>query len=466
MRAPSLRVLGLALAAVACERELPPAGQVVLYVDTDAIVREAPGTATDPSLLSPMIDRARFEVLRDGQPLPNSARDVPIDAAMLRERRVSFGIVPPPGIASAGVRIRLFRADRVLGPEPDAGVTLDTTVALPPVAEDGIVELNVVLKTDDFGLRVGPIAPAAGRPERSLVGTWRGGRRVQCPDGARPGEACVPGASFFFGNPQFRGRTTTSDISDERLVFVSPFFIDVTEVTVEAFRAVWPELAGRVPEPTRKDADPFCTWTLAPEIDNERRALACVPWATADAYCAAVGKTLPTEAQIELVTSGLGEEWAFPWGNDEPDCTTAVWGMAGIPGASLDAIQRGADQCRQVRTDKPGPLPPGQGLGDKISSSVLRSAGGVEVQDLGGNLGEWVRDAWTRPSDPYWSAVRPMVDPLSTVPNATDGDLRPVRGGDWASTALTTRAGFRRKRPATEQSPLVGFRCARPALSP
>lgn len=466
MRAPSPRVLAIALATIACERELPPAGQIVLYIDTDAVVREAPGAPDDPSRLSPMVDRARFEVLRDGQPLPNSARDVPIDATTLRDRRLSFGIVAPPGLATAGVRVRLFRADRVFGPEPDAGVTLDTTVALPPVGEDGILEVNVVLKTDDFGLRVGPIAPAPGPPERSLVGTWRGGRRAPCAEGARPGEACVPGASFFFGNPQFRGRTSTNDISDERLVFVSPFFIDVNEVTVEAFRAVWPELAGRVPEPTTRDADPYCTWTLAPETENEQRALACVSWFTAEAYCSALGKTLPTEAQFELVTSGLGEEWAFPWGNDEPDCTAAVWGMAGIPTASLEAIRRGADQCRQVRSDEPGPLPPGRGLGDRISASVLRSAGGAEVQDLGGNLAEWAHDVWARPTDPFWSAVRPMIDPLSTVPNAIDGDMRAVRGGDWASTALTTRAGFRRRRLAAEASPLIGFRCARPAGSP
>lgn len=462
----SLAPFVLAMLAIACERELPPAGQIVLYVDTDAMVREPSGVTADSSALSPMIDRARFEVLRDGQPLPNSARDVPIDAAMLRERRVSFGIVPAPGVATAAVRVRLFRADRVLGPEPDPGVTLDTTVALPPVAADGIVELSVVLRTDDFGLRVGPIAAAPGPPARSLVGTWRGGRRVPCATGARPGEACVPGASFFFGNPEFRGRTTTSDISDERLVLVSPFFIDATEVTVDAFRKVWSELRGRVPEPTTREADPYCTWSQVPDPDGDRRALACVSWATADAYCRAVGKTLPTEAQIELVTSGAGEEWAFPWGNDEPDCAASVWGMAGIPTATLDAIKRGADQCRQSRTDRPGPLPPGRGLSDRITASVLRSAGGEEVQDLGGNLGEWVLDAWARPSDPYWSPVRPMIDPLNTTPNPAEAEMRPVRGGDWASTALTTRAGFRRRRVAGEPSPLIGFRCARPAGAP
>lgn len=452
------------VAVVACSRELPPAGQIVLYVDTDAVVREPAGAEPDPAMLSPMVDRARFEVLRDGVPVPNSTRDVPIDAAMLRERRLSFGVVPPPGLGSVSVRVRLFRADRVTSDELPPGVTLDTTVALPPVAEDGIIELSVVLKTDDLGLRVGPVAPSPGPPSRSLAGTWRGGRRLQCADGSFPGEACVPGAAFFYGTPQLRGRSATLDIFDERLVFVSPFFVDVTEVTVGAFRERWPELRGRVAEPTLASADEFCTWSATADPASDLRALNCVSWPTAQAYCEALGRSLPTEAQLELLSSGLGEEWAFPWGNDEPDCAGAVWGLGGLDDPmGRDRILRGANDCRYERRPPPGPLPPGQGLSDRISSSVLRNLGGEEVADLGGNLGEWTRDVWARPTDPFWSTQRPMIDPVNVTPNALDGDARSIRGGDWADTVLKLRAGYRRQSLATGQDPFVGFRCVRPA---
>ena len=116
----------------ACDRELPPVGQIVVHVDTDAIVREPIGAADDPALLSPLVDRARFEVLRGGAPLANSTRDLAVDASMFRERRVSFGVVAPPGATDVSVRIRLFRADRVLTNELAPGVTLDSTVVLPP----------------------------------------------------------------------------------------------------------------------------------------------------------------------------------------------------------------------------------------------------------------------------------------------------------------------------------------------
>lgn len=454
----ALLSLGLGLACVvapACaSRELPPKGQVVLYVDTDAMVREPTGTKPDPTLLSPMVDRARFEVLEGGKPLANNTRDVPIDAQMLRDRRLSFGVVPPPHATDITVRVRLFRADRVFGAAPEPGVTLDTTVTLPPVADEGIVEANVLLRTDDFGLVLGPIPAAPGAVARSVVSSWRGGKRAACTNAAAPGETCVPGASFFFGNPQFRGRVPTNDIFDERLAFVSPFFLDESEVTVASFRAVWPKLEGNVPEPLAQAPgnNEFCTWTTEPSAVTDARALNCVTWDTAEAYCEALGKTLPTEAEFELVTSGAGEEWAFPWGNDEPDCFDSVWGTGGIPTATVDAVKRGADDCRATRQTA-GPLQPGQGQSDTIGT----------IQDLGGNVGEWMKDVWARPTDPFWASVRPIVDPTNVDPDPVDGPtIRPTRGGDWASTALTTRAGFRRQRDRTQTSSLIGFRCARP----
>ena len=38
--------------AGACDRELPPAGQIVLYVDTDAIVPSPAGSKPDPTMPS------------------------------------------------------------------------------------------------------------------------------------------------------------------------------------------------------------------------------------------------------------------------------------------------------------------------------------------------------------------------------------------------------------------------------
>jgi formylglycine-generating enzyme len=450
-----------------CSRELPPTGQIVLHVDTDAILPDPIGAPPDTTRLSPLVDRARFEVLVDGDARPISARDVVVDAAMFHERRVSFGIVPPASVTTVKARVLLFRADRVLADTLESGVTLETLVALPAVPAEGIVDVSVILHADDFGLKLGPLAPQPGSIGQSLVNTWHGGHRVPCSGGARPGEACVPGGAFFFGNPQFRGRTPSNDIYVERLVSLSPFFLDLTEVTVGDLRKALPQLSARgAPPPKafsgrkdRGDFTDFCTWT---EMAGERDGLPvnCVSWDTARAYCQELEKDLPTEAQNEFVTSGLGEEWAFPWGNDEPDCSSAVWGRGGIGVTSTDP-----QLCREPGSAG-GPGFPGSGTSDRLGSNVLRNAGGEPVVDLGGNLSEWMLDRWGRPTDPFWDTIRPMADPVDDVASTFDVDSRVARGGSWQGTALTTRGGFRRRRPASpldqQLDAFTGFRCARP----
>lgn len=451
--------------AGACDRTLPPAGQVVVFIDTDAIVPEGEVDAGRgaETRLSVLVDRARLEVLVDGSTLPNSTRDVAVDAAMLRDHRLSFGVSPAPHQTNVTVRVRLFRADRVMDLEPPMGVTLDSTISLPSVEEEGVVLVSVLLKADDFGARLGPLPATVGEPPPSLVNSWRGGQRVQCKGAPRPSETCVPGGAFFYGTPQLRGRGR-DDIADERLAILSPYFIDTTEVTVADFRSVWTaSLAGKVAEPVVKTegTDPnFCTWT-ASATAGDVYPLNCVTWPTAAAYCAALGKELPSEAENEFIMSGVGEDWAFPWGNDEPLCSATVWGCAGIVTSSIDSVRRGSSACRLDRGSV-GPLPPGRGLGDKIGAAVLRSAGGADILDLGGNLAEWTRDVWARASDPFWSSTTPLVDPVNGTPNPEDGaGAHAARGGDWASTVLTTRAGIRRFRREGEQSSLIGFRCKR-----
>lgn len=452
---------GVALSS--CIGTLEPGGQVVLYVDTDApLPSSAPGAPTgDRTRLSPLVDRARFEVLAGGVLLPGSSRDVSLDDGLLREQRLSFGIVPSPSDPTITVRVRLFRADRIFSSDLPTGVTLDTIVTLPPISGDGITELSVVLHTDDFGKTIGPIPATAGRPAASEVGTWRGGHHVACSAPPGAGEACVPGGSFMFGDPASRGRSP-SDVFDERLVWVSAFYLDKTEVTVGAYRSA--PAGGSVPMANGADESKesfFCTWTPTPHAtikgvtDNDKLPLNCVSWETARAVCLARGADLPTEAQIEYVSSGLGEEWAYAWGNDEPDCKDAVWGRAGERGTTYTA---GSNACRTSSTA--WVAFPGSGTRDRFN---LTADADLDVVDLAGNLSEWALDAWSRQSEPFWSSSLPMIDPVASFSSAFDKEGHTIRGGTWPRTVLNTRAAYRAVRRQGEAAATIGFRCARPA---
>jgi formylglycine-generating enzyme required for sulfatase activity len=76
------------------------------------------------------------------------------------------------------------------------------------------------------------------------------------------------------------------------------------------------------------------------------------------------------------------------------------------------------------------------------------------VRDLGGNVAEWVADAFVQP---YPSCEGACKDPIVEV-----GTLRVLRGGMWHSEVLALRGAARDKIAAGSMTPDIGFRCAIP----
>ena len=458
---------GLALGCDArMAKVLPPIGQVLLYVTTDAPLPPADGTAPGAEVQPGLFDHLRLEVFTPGakEPCAGCSRDFDLDSDAVSNDRVSFGVVADPGMSGYVVRARIFRGISVKGDQPPTLSTIDSYVGLPVVAAEGIVIAHVLLRVEDVGRTMGslenPVASADGKPDFSRIGVWTGARRVPCTGAAQPGEACVPGGAFWLGHPFAILNEDGSDAGVSRLAVVSPFFVDQHEVTVADFRAsamavmmngssVDPIIGPPDPVPptyplTPLDSLYFCDYSDQPINGKSREeiALNCISWTTADAYCRSRGKRLPSEAEYEYIAGGLQSN-LFLWGSDQPRCGDSVWGREYMNN----------DYCLKPN-ELGGPLAPELGSRDKLSLTE------GPVWDIAGNVSEWTRDHWNRPDEPCWAGKPLVVDPeCATI--STDGDFRTIKGGGWKTTIPP--ASFRVGRlPAMGRSQ-TGFRCVRPA---
>ena len=240
------------------------------------------------------------------------------------------------------------------------------------------------------------------------VVTEADGEVIRCPSGMTG----IPSGTFLMGDP-----TTTSptELGVHR-VQVSSFCIDLTEVTVAAYRRC---TTCRAPATTT-----YCNWAMS---GRESHPVNCVDWEQSAAYCRWRGTSLPTEAQWEYAARGTDGR-TYPWGNAPPD-TQLCWS---------ESVER-SGTC-PVRSFPAGNSPFG-------------------VFDMAGNAWEWTADFWGA----YDTTGSLSVDP--TGPSS--GTSRVSRGGPWASTgAFLINATHRNNdfaRPNVSDF-LYGFRCARAPL--
>ncbi|WP_437285008.1 bifunctional serine/threonine-protein kinase/formylglycine-generating enzyme family protein [Sorangium sp. So ce406] len=211
------------------------------------------------------------------------------------------------------------------------------------------------------------------------------------------------------------------------------FDLDRTEVTVAAYQRCVE--AGRCTPsglhgPRASDADVAQRGALCTAADpaKAQHPVSCVDQAQAAAYCAFVGKRLPTEAEWEYAARGAdGRE--FPWGNDPPGCAQAV------------VSRSPAQACG--------------GRGTQAVGSAKAGASPSGALDMAGNVWEWVADGW----DPGVYAKGARTDPL--VP--ATGSKGVLRGGSWDFSASTARSTYRLAFDREAGDVSTGFRCARSA---
>jgi eukaryotic-like serine/threonine-protein kinase len=234
---------------------------------------------------------------------------------------------------------------------------------------------------------------------------------VRAPTVLKDGMLRVPGGRFTMGTDD---KKAPANERPARIVVVPAFWIDKTEVTVGAYRACVER--GACPRPARSSAS--CTY----EMGDPQLPISCVPWASAQAYCIAQNKRLPREVEWEMAARGTQPN-RYPWGGaSAAGCGAAVT-------LAADNTQR---SCGKQKPARVGSHPGG--------------ASPFGVQDMSGNVEEWVAD-W------YGEAASDLS------PRA--GASHVLRGGGWLSKPSDARTTSRNWGSAREMGPNVGFRCAK-----
>jgi sulfatase modifying factor 1 len=270
-------------------------------------------------------------------------------------------------------------------------------------------------------------------------------------DRSHPGHNLKTSAS----NPSVRSPAHGIGDADERPVHqvtLSPFYIDVTEVTNAEFARFVEATAYKTDAEKRGSSWVFkqgmkdwaeiegADWKhpLGPDStieDKMDHPVVHVSWNDAVAYAKWAGKRLPTEAEWEYAARGGRQGEIYPWGNELKPGGKVLANFWQGTWPDNNKLEDGFYYTAPVASFPPN---------------------GFGLYDMVGNVWEWTADWY---GEDYYKHS-PAQDPKGPA----KGEMRVARGGSWFCSENycgAYRVGFRGKSPQDASFNNVGFRCAK-----
>ena len=244
----------------------------------------------------------------------------------------------------------------------------------------------------------------------------------------------IPAGEFLMGS-----KIGLTDEQPVHKVYLDAYWVDRTEVTNSMYANCVKSVACKKPSSLVFYNDPAYA----------NHPVEYVSWNKAVSYCSWAGRRLLTEAEWEKVAIWdpyNNQQRVYPWGNTY-DCKMGNYDDETVMDASL--MQDGSVNCDGYIYSAPvGSYPKGASI--------------YGVLDLGGNVWEWVHDAFLE-VDPFnatiknYYAISPEKNPQGVDPTIID--YRVARGGSYNFTYGFGRSVYRLWFGLDDAYDGIGFRC-------
>ncbi|MEI7683618.1 MAG: formylglycine-generating enzyme family protein [Planctomycetota bacterium] len=228
----------------------------------------------------------------------------------------------------------------------------------------------------------------------------------------------IPAGTFRMGSPEGQAGARSNETPVHDIILTKPFYLGVTPVTQELYRAAMTVNPARF---------------TVPAGGSPQHPVEQVSWHDAVAFCRTLS-TMPEEHEAKRVYR-LPSEAEWEYACRAGGSTVFTFGDTLAP-AQANFNFRSDDAVPLERTSKVGQYPPNN----------------FGLYDMHGNVWEWCRD---------WYDERAYARGETRDPQGpAEGVFRVVRGGCWRSQIATCRSAYRNALMPHNRDPYTGFRVA------